>query len=137
MKRLLLLALLACVALCVALPAGAQTLIGNITVGAQPLGYAYNPNTNRIYIANYCGNDPACGTTSPGTVSVIDGATDTVVATITVGLQSEFDILNLKTNTLYVSNRKDSTVTVINASTNAVITTLKSGIAPHLDGHQS
>jgi YVTN family beta-propeller protein len=46
--------------------------LGTLGVGARPLGVAVNPETNRIYVAN-SGDD---------TVSVIDGATDTVIATV-------------------------------------------------------
>ena len=38
---------------------------------------AVNPTTNRIYVANYDSNN----------VSVIDGASNTVVATVAVGSQ--------------------------------------------------
>lgn len=46
-----------------------------VPVGQTPYGVAVNPETNKIYVANY----------SPGTVSVIDGSTNTVVSTLAVG----------------------------------------------------
>ena len=44
--------------------------------GSEPEGVAVNPTTNRIYVANYDSNN----------VSVIDGASNTVVATVAVGV---------------------------------------------------
>jgi YVTN family beta-propeller protein len=44
-------------------------------VGASPIAIAVNPVTNMVYVANFDGN----------TVSVIDGTTNTVVATPGVG----------------------------------------------------
>ena len=38
-----------------------------------PGNAAVNPNTNKIYVTNSCGSDMDC--TSPGSLSVIDGAT--------------------------------------------------------------
>jgi YVTN family beta-propeller protein len=54
----------------------AQSVVTTITVGTVPLGVGVNPNTNRIYVSNQYDS----------TVSVIDGATNTVIATIPVGL---------------------------------------------------
>ena len=56
-------------------PVPAQTVITTIPVGDFPTGVAANPSTNRIYAANE----------SDDTVSVIDGVTNSVVATIGVG----------------------------------------------------
>ena len=60
------------------LPAAAQTILATVPVGQDAFYLAANPVTNKIYVANYCGNDPGCGSTSPGTVTVIDGLTNTV-----------------------------------------------------------
>src|ERR1035438_10703690 len=63
------------------LPAVAQTLLATVPVGQDGFYLAANPVTNKIYVVNYCGNDPSCGTTTPGTVTVINGLTNTVDAT--------------------------------------------------------
>ena len=49
--------------------------LATIPVGAKPWALAVNPATNRIYVANEF----------EATVSEIDGVTNTVVDTITVG----------------------------------------------------
>ena len=55
---------------------------------------AVNPTTNRIYVANETSNN----------VSVIDGATNTVVATVTVGVAPSGVAVNPTTNRIYVAN---------------------------------
>ena len=112
------------------LPAVAQTLIATVPVGQDGFYLAANPATNKIYVVNYCGNDPSCGTTTPGTVTVINGLTNTVDATITVGGHPTFVMINPLTNKLYVPNRRDNTVSVINGATNAVIKTISVGSHP-------
>ncbi len=112
------------------LPAAAQTLLATVPVGQDAFYLAANPVTNKIYVANYCGMDPGCGSSSPGTVTVIDGLTNTVDATITVGVRPGFLLINPLTNKIYVSNRHDNTVSVINGATKTVTTTIPVGSHP-------
>ncbi|MDH4241294.1 MAG: hypothetical protein OEW48_17180, partial [Phycisphaerae bacterium] len=53
----------------------AQWLETTIAVGNSPIALVYNTTNNRIYCANY-GSD---------NVTVIDGATNSVITTITAG----------------------------------------------------
>jgi YVTN family beta-propeller protein len=83
-----------------------------------------NPLTNLIYVANL-GSD---------TVSVIDGATNTVVATIPVATPFVLGV-NPKTHLIYVSQPgiplgTDNTVSVINSATNAVVSIITVGPGP-------
>src|SRR5258706_10333808 len=55
----------------------AYAVTATIPVGTNPFGVGVNPVTNTIFVAKINSN----------TVSVIDGATNTVTATIPVGLQ--------------------------------------------------
>jgi len=112
------------------LPAVAQTLLATVPVEQGAYYLATNPVTNKTYVANYCGNDPSCANTSLGTVSVINGLTNTVDATITVGIHPAFVLINPLTNKIYVTNRRDSTVSVINGATNAVTATIPVGLHP-------
>ena len=111
------------------LPAVAQTLLATVPVGQYALYLAADPVTNKIYVANTCGNDPSCGT-GPGTVTVINGLTNTVDTTVTVGGHPEFLVINPVTNKIYVSNRHDNTVSVINGATQTVIATISVGSHP-------
>src|SRR3989442_15350729 len=53
----------------------AQTVVATVPVGSVPRNVGVNDKTNRAYVANE----------GSGTVSVIDGCTNTVVATVSVG----------------------------------------------------
>ena len=84
------------------------------------LGDPLKPNANKIYVTN----------SESGTVSVIDAATNTVVATIPVGTVP-FDIaLNPDTNLVYVVNRDSDSISVIDGDTNTVVATIPVGDSP-------
>jgi YVTN family beta-propeller protein len=68
--------------------------------------------------------------TSPGTVSVIDQATNTVVASITVGNLPGGVAVNPAGTRAYVANKDDGTVSVINVVSNTVETTIRVGPEP-------
>src|SRR6266511_4187030 len=75
---------------------------------------ATNPLTNTIYVTNPPEN----------TVSVISGRTNTVVATIPVGITPSRVAANPATNTIYVTNSNGGTVSVISGQTNTVVATI-------------
>ena len=74
-----------------------------------------NPLTNKIYVSNFCGNDPTC--VSNGTVTVIDGATLNTT-TVNVDPAPYQAAVNTVTNQIYVANSGGNTVTVIDGATN-------------------
>ena len=83
--------------------ARAQTVVATVSVGSPPAAVAVNPVTNRIYVANAGGN-----------MTVIDGATDTSIATVT---GAGFGIaVNSVTNKIYSGS------TVIDGATNTSVT---------------
>ena len=82
---------------------------------------AVNPDTNRIYVANESSNN----------VSVIDGAGNTVVATIAVGSHPASVAVNPNTNRAYVANDTSSgSVSVIDGAGNTVVATAAVGSYP-------
>ena len=85
-----------------------------VNVGFHPVYLDIDTAANKIYMANTCGNDPTCK--SPGTVTVIDGATN---STLPVAVGDEPDVLavNSSTHTIYVPNFVDDTVSVIAGDT--------------------
>jgi YVTN family beta-propeller protein len=89
-----------------------------ITVGKYPVALAVNEVTNRIYVANNGG----------GSVSVIDGLKDTVVATVEVGQLPYVLAVNAATNEVFVSRTFSDVMTVIDGATNAT-STVKAGSA--------
>lgn len=87
----------------------ADTVTGTISVGTQPSSIAINPDTNKIYVSD--GNG----------VEVIDGKTNSIVATIPVG--SLAITINPDTNMLYAIVGQNK-VDVINGSTNQIVSSI-------------
>jgi YVTN family beta-propeller protein len=90
---------------------------------AGPIGdIEVNVSTNRVYFVN--------PDTEAGTIGVLDGITNRIIARINVGrLPTQLGI-NPQTNRIYVTNFRDDTVSVINGRTNQVIKTVKVGRMP-------
>jgi YVTN family beta-propeller protein len=115
---------------------GATEQTVSVNVGYFPFGAAVNPVTNRIYVANECGNDPNC--LSNGTVSVIDGVSNTVIATVNVGNVPYSFAVNSVTNKIYVVNgcgdpsciSSSGTVSVIDGVSNTVTALVPVGSDP-------
>jgi len=84
----------------------------SIAVGSKPVGIAGNPAGTRVYVAN----------TGSHNVSVIDIATDSVIATVTVGT-NPFD-LAASDAFIYVANFADDTVSVIDTASNNAVATI-------------
>jgi LPXTG-motif cell wall-anchored protein len=63
-------------------------------------------------------------------VTVVDGATNVVTTTISVGSGSQSVAVNPGTNRVYVANRGDNTVSVIDGASDSVISTVPVGGAP-------
>lgn len=98
----------------------ADVPIATVPVGDAPVAVGVNPMSHRVYVANYYGDS----------VSIIDGTSDTVTATVEMG---DWTIpLAVIANPLatparaYVANFWDNSVTVIDESTNAETATVPS-----------
>src|ERR1017187_1176453 len=125
---------------------GTLTVINGATNNPAPVSVGYftstvavNPVTNRIYVANQCGSDPACA--GDGTVTVIDGVSNTVIATVTVGSDPYGIAVNSVTNKIYAvnycgtdlfCNTYSGTVSVIDGVNNTVTTTVNVGAGPNI-----
>jgi YVTN family beta-propeller protein len=102
---------------------GATDQTTTVTVGNRPEFFVINPVTNKIYVNNRRG----------GTVSVLDGRTNTVIKTIT---GFDFPIgsdVNPITNRIYVANSgngTDQTVGVIDGTTDTLINTITVDLVP-------
>jgi YVTN family beta-propeller protein len=104
---------------------GATNNTVTIPVGNGPDSVAVNPLTNTIYIAN---NSPF---SFSGSVSVIDGNTNTVTATISTGCSLAEVAVNPVTNQIYVVGywAGCNLLTVIDGATNT-LTSLPAGSEP-------
>ena len=91
-----------------------------IPVGNTPDGVAYDAANGNVYVSNYVSQS----------VSVIDGSTDTVTATITVGQYPMGVAVDPVNGDVYVANYGANMVSVINPSKKTVISTVPVGPGP-------
>jgi YVTN family beta-propeller protein len=107
--------------------AQAQWLDTTLGVGLQPWGLCYNPQDNKVYCANL-GNIEGWY----GSVTVIDGATNQVIATDSpTGAQPHALCWNSKNDKVYCANVSGGNVTIIDGVTNQVITTVQADTWPY------
>src|SRR5271157_1521313 len=90
-----------------------------VVTGNTPQGLTVDTITNKIYVIN-----------SNPVVTVIDGFTNSVVATVTVGAHARAIAFNPVANKIYVANYSDATVTVIDANHNNAASSVPVGIDP-------
>jgi len=100
-------------------PVLCQQVVATITVGNQPIYLAVDEQRNRVYVSNQADN----------TVSVIDGATNTVVRTVRVGRNPDGVAVNPRTNTIYVANLGGGTLSIIDGN-KLTTSTLRLGSSP-------
>jgi YVTN family beta-propeller protein len=92
-----------------------------VHTGDIPCALAVDSSTGRVYAANYASNS----------VTVIDGASNSVVATVSVGTRPQAVAVDSATHRVYVANTHDNTVTAIDGVTNSVVATIKVGSEPY------
>ncbi|MGV7698383.1 YncE family protein [Mycobacterium kansasii] len=94
-----------------------HTVTTRVDVGSRAIGVAADPGTHTVYVAAL----------EDRTVSVIDGSTNSVTATVKVrGGFSDVNPIAVdpNTHTVYLANLGDDTVSVIDGSTNTVTSTV-------------
>jgi len=99
-----------CTVLFLSQAALAQSVVTTITVGTHPTAVGVNVKTNQIYVANSGDNS----------VSVIDGASNTVTATIPGITFGESVAVNPSQNRIYVDEFETANIAVISGGTQAV-----------------
>src|SRR5207253_3083705 len=97
-----------------AAPARAPRDIDTITVDDGPTGIDVNTTTDRIYVADFRANH----------ISVIDGATDTVLDTAQIGGEPFGVAVDPGRNIIYVGNLSTASVAVINGRKRKVVDTI-------------
>jgi YVTN family beta-propeller protein len=106
--------------LCLPLVASAQWLETTIAAGNSPIALVYNATNNKICCGNYGSDD----------VTVIDGATNSVITTASVGDDPLTLAYNPTNNKVYCANAGSNDVTVIDGAANSVIATITVGSWP-------
>jgi len=91
----------------------------------RPRALAVNTNTNQVYVTGY-----AVIGTVPGTVTMIDGATNRIGASLAVGNSPIAVAANPRTNRIYVANQGSNSVSVIDSAANRVIATIALNLRP-------
>ena len=114
-----------------AVPAAASPIGYTVTatIGMNnPNAVGADPSTHTLYATD--GPSPMVG--GPSSVSVIDEATNTVTATIGVGIAPDAVGVDPSTHTIYVASEGSSSnnVSVIDGATNTVTATIPVGFAP-------
>jgi YVTN family beta-propeller protein len=92
----------------------------SIAVGSLPYGIAVSPDSAQVYVTN----------SGSGTLSVIDTASDTVVATIPVGGEPRGVAAHPDGRRVYVADASNGIVVVVDRSTASVEKTISVGDGP-------
>jgi|GEM_PF-3428026 len=96
----------------------ATNSVATVVVGSFPQSFVSTPDGTRIYVA--CSGMPSL-------VSVIDTATNSVIATVVVGSSSQFLTITPDGTRVYVANTDSDNVSVVDTETNSVIATVAVG----------
>lgn len=80
-----------------------NSLVGTVTTGGNPLRLAYNSTQDQVYVANYGYDSYPFASVLHDYVTVIDGKTDQIVQTVTVGAGPADITFNPLRNVMYVA----------------------------------
>lgn len=108
----------------------APRVISTINVGGWPTGVAVNPNTNLVYVTGTISKTSANGSSVNGGLSMINGSTNKVVATVAVGNGTDPVAVDPSTDRVYEADTGLSAVSVIDAATGQDISTVTVGNSP-------
>jgi YVTN family beta-propeller protein len=100
-------------------PTAGMASSASVTVGGVPNGIAFDPFNGNLYVANF----------APGTLSVINGSTNSVTATVNLNFPvSPWDVAYDPHNgNIYISETKNGAVSVVNGENNTVAGTVAVG----------
>ncbi len=95
------------------------TVSTSVNVGAVPNGIAFDPTNGNLYVANF----------SPGTVSVINGSTNSIVETVNLNYPvSPWDVgFDPYNGNIYVGDTRSGSVSVISGDNNSVLANVAVG----------
>lgn len=85
--------------------------VNSIKVGSEQWKIAINPNNNKVYVLH---------TDTEGTLTILDGNSDSIINRIPLGGQPRAIDVNLNTNEVYVAHCERNYLTVIDGNSNGV-----------------
>jgi YVTN family beta-propeller protein len=88
--------------------------------GEIPCAITVDYSSGKVFVANYGSNS----------VTVIDGTTDSVVATVSVGPNPQAIAVDSSNHKVYVASTREGAITVLDGTSNSVLGTVKTGKAP-------
>jgi YVTN family beta-propeller protein len=91
-----------------------------LTTGEIPCAIAVDSSSGRVFIANY----------ASGTVTEIDGVSDSVVASVSAGAHPQAIAVDSSNHRVYVVSTQEGTTTVLDGTNNTVLGTVRAGHAP-------
>jgi len=91
-----------------------------LTTGEIPCAIAVDSSSGRVFIANY----------ASGTVTVLDGVNDSVVATVSTGAHPQAIAVDSSNHRVYVMSTQEGTTTVLDGTNNSVLGTVRAAHAP-------
>ena len=105
-------------------PQPSQPTIETITGFSTPYGITLNPNNGLFYVSNY----GQLNTT--GSVSVVNGTTNAIVANIPVGKNPQAIVYNPANGLVYTANTLSNTLSIINSTSNSLVGSIIVGAYP-------
>ncbi len=107
-----------------------NTVTKKVPIEGSPEGIAITPSSKYAYVTS-SGSIAGFGSSQPnGTVSVIDTAASTVIATVTVGVAPPNVAISPDGEYAYVTNSGSNSISVIDTATNTVATTITGLLHP-------
>jgi YVTN family beta-propeller protein len=109
-----------------------NTVVATIPVGLAPSGITITPDATYSYEQGNRHHEPLAYVTNAAdnTVSVIDTATNKVLATIPVGQDPTGVAITSDGTQAYVTNQLDDSVSVIDTASNTVVATIQGFVIP-------
>jgi YVTN family beta-propeller protein len=112
----------------------ANKVVTTVPVGVNPKGIAFDPDRGLIYVVNQ-NRDPNSPedylyATNPGSVSVIDAATNSVTQTIGVGRAPQYAALDTNAHRLYISDEGENSIAVVDTMAGTVVANIGVGDSP-------
>ncbi|MDD2898239.1 MAG: Ig-like domain-containing protein [Desulfuromonadaceae bacterium] len=109
---------------------GTNGLLTALTPGSTTITATFGTISKSTALAVYQANRAYVANNGSKTLSVIDTASNSVVATVDVGIGPQGVAINANANRVYMANSGSNTVSVVDTSINAVVATIDIGSRP-------